>query len=96
MQEQTIEGRALQLLPCATAADVILTPVAHRVGMGLDHEARVAVLLRAVPADRAAVNSVAEILEDFPALSEEHVRAAIAFAAAAARDDMPEPALAGS
>jgi hypothetical protein len=36
------------------------------------------------------------IAEDFPALSEEHVRAAIAFAAAAARDDMPMPALAGS
>jgi uncharacterized protein (DUF433 family) len=54
------------------------------------------VLLRVILADLAAGNSVAEILKDFPALSEEHVRAAIAFAAAAARDDMPVPALAGS
>ncbi len=54
------------------------------------------VLLRAVLADLAAGNDTAEILEDFPTLNEEQVRAAIAFAAAAARDDMPVPALAGS
>jgi uncharacterized protein (DUF433 family) len=54
------------------------------------------VLLRAVLADLADGNGVAEILKDFPSLTEEQVRAAIAFAAAAARDDMPVPALVGS
>jgi uncharacterized protein (DUF433 family) len=54
------------------------------------------VLLRAVLADLAAGNAVAEVLGDFPTLTEEQVRAAIAFAAAAARDDMPVPAVAGS
>jgi uncharacterized protein (DUF433 family) len=54
------------------------------------------VLLRAVLADLAAGNGVAEILGDFPTLTEEQLRAAIALAAAAARDDMPMPAFAGS
>lgn len=36
-----------------------------------------------------------EILGDYPSLTPEHVRAAIAFAAASARDDLPLPALAG-
>jgi len=52
------------------------------------------VLLRAVLADLAEGASVPEILKDFPSLIEEQVRAAIAFAAAAARDDMPVPAIA--
>lgn len=55
------------------------------------------VLLRAVLADLADLAdgaSIQEILKDFPSLTEEQVRAAIAFAAAAARDDMPVPAIA--
>jgi uncharacterized protein (DUF433 family) len=54
------------------------------------------VLLRAVLADLADGASVQQVLVDFPSLTEEHVRAAIAFAAAAARDDMPVPAITGS
>jgi uncharacterized protein (DUF433 family) len=54
------------------------------------------VLLRAVLADLADGASVPQVLVDFPSLTEEHVRAAIAFAAAAARDDMPVPAITGS
>ena len=53
------------------------------------------VLLRAVLADLADGASVSEILTDFPSLTEQQVRAAIAFAAAAARDDMPIPAVVG-
>lgn len=53
------------------------------------------VLLRAVLADLADGASVSEILADFPSLSEQQVRAAIAFAAAAARDDLPLPAVVG-
>lgn len=49
------------------------------------------VLLRVVLADLADGASIEEILRDFPSLTEEHVRAAIAFAAAAARDDIPIP-----
>jgi uncharacterized protein (DUF433 family) len=47
-----------------------------------------------VLADLADGASIQEIVKDFPSLSEEQVRAAIAFAAAAARDDMPVPAIA--
>jgi uncharacterized protein (DUF433 family) len=54
------------------------------------------VLLRALLAYLAAGNVVADILGDFPTLTEERVRAAVAFAATAARDDMPVPAVAGS
>ena len=54
------------------------------------------VLLRVVLADLADGASIQEILADFPSLTEEQVRAAIAFAAAAARDDMPLPAIVGS
>jgi uncharacterized protein (DUF433 family) len=54
------------------------------------------VLLRAVLADLADGASIPDVLRDFPSLSEEHVRAAIAFAAAAARDDMPVPAVAST
>ena len=53
------------------------------------------VLLRVVLADLADGASVSEILTDFPSLTEQQVRAAIAFAAAAARDDMPIPAVVG-
>lgn len=52
------------------------------------------VLLRAVLADLADGASTREILTDFPSLTEDQIRAAIAFAAAAARDDMPVPAIA--
>jgi uncharacterized protein (DUF433 family) len=51
------------------------------------------VLLRAVLADLADGATVEQILEDFPSLTEQHLRAAIAFAAAAARDDLPVPAV---
>jgi uncharacterized protein (DUF433 family) len=53
------------------------------------------ILLRVVLADLADGASVPEILADFPSLTEQQVRAAIAFAAAAARDDMPIPAVVG-
>jgi uncharacterized protein (DUF433 family) len=53
------------------------------------------VLLRAVLADLADGASTPQVLADFPSLTEEHVRAAIAFAAAAARDDLPLPAIIG-
>ena len=46
------------------------------------------VLLRAVLADLADGASTQNILKDFPSLTAEHVRAAIALAAAAARDDV--------
>ena len=47
------------------------------------------VTLRTVLASLAEGASVAEILADFPTLSEEDVRAAIAFAAASAQEDLP-------
>ena len=50
------------------------------------------VTLRTVVASLAAGDSVEEILADFPALNAEHVRAAIAFAAASAEEDLPVPA----
>ena len=50
------------------------------------------VTLRTVLASLAAGDSVEEILADFPALNAEHVRAAIAFAAASAEEDLPVPA----
>ena len=54
------------------------------------------VLLRAVLADPADGASIPDVLGDLPTLTEEQVRAAIAFAAAAARDDMPVPAVLGT
>jgi uncharacterized protein (DUF433 family) len=54
------------------------------------------VLLRTVLADLADGADLQEILKDFPSLTQEHVRAAIAFAADAARDDMPVPAIVSS
>ena len=51
------------------------------------------VTLRTVLASLAEGATVAEILGDFPSLTEEHVRAAIAFAAASAQEDLPLPGL---
>jgi uncharacterized protein (DUF433 family) len=47
------------------------------------------VTLRTVLASLADGDSADAILEAFPSLSVEHVRAAIAYAAASAADDMP-------
>ncbi len=49
--------------------------------------------LRTVLASLAAGDSAEEILADFPSLSAEDIRAAIAFAAASAAEDIPVPAL---
>jgi uncharacterized protein (DUF433 family) len=46
-----------------------------------------------VLADLADGATIEQILKDFPSLNEQHVRAAIAFAAASARDDIPVPAV---
>lgn len=51
------------------------------------------VTLRTVFASLADGDSIEEILADFPALKAEDVRAAIAFAAASAADDLPIPAI---
>jgi uncharacterized protein (DUF433 family) len=45
--------------------------------------------LRTVLASLAESATIAEILEDFPTLTEEDVRAVIAFAAASAEEDLP-------
>lgn len=47
------------------------------------------VTLRTVLASLAEGASVSEILADFPTLCEQDVRAAIAFAAASAQEDLP-------
>jgi uncharacterized protein (DUF433 family) len=49
------------------------------------------VTLRTVLASLAEGATTDQILEDFPTLSEEDVRAAIAFAAASAQEDLPVP-----
>lgn len=49
------------------------------------------VTLRSVLASLAEGDSIGSILEDFPTLTEEDVRAAIAFAAASAGEDLPIP-----
>ncbi len=54
------------------------------------------VLLRTVLADLADGATIEQILKDFPSLNDQQIRAAIAFAAAAARDDMPVPAIVDS
>jgi uncharacterized protein (DUF433 family) len=51
------------------------------------------VTLRTVLASLAEGATVAEIIADFPSLSEEDVRAAIAFAAASAEEDLPVPGI---
>lgn len=49
------------------------------------------VTLRTVLATLAEGDSIESMLEDFPTLTEEDVRAAIAFAAASAEEDLPAP-----
>jgi uncharacterized protein (DUF433 family) len=51
------------------------------------------VLLRTVLASLAAGEAVEDILADFPSLKADDVRAAIAFAAASAEEDLPVPAI---
>lgn len=51
------------------------------------------VTLRTVLASLADGDSVEQILEGFPTLTPEDVRAAIAFAAASAEEGLPVPAL---
>jgi uncharacterized protein (DUF433 family) len=47
------------------------------------------VTLNTVLASLAEGATVQQILDDFPTLTEDHVRAAIAFAAASAQEDLP-------
>jgi len=49
------------------------------------------VTLRTILSSLAEGATIDEILADFPALTEIHVRAVIAFAAASAEDDLPLP-----
>jgi uncharacterized protein (DUF433 family) len=47
------------------------------------------VTLRTVLASLAEGSSFQEIVQDYPSLSEEHVRAVVAFAATCAKEDLP-------
>jgi uncharacterized protein (DUF433 family) len=49
--------------------------------------------LRTVLASLAQGSTIEELLREFPTLSEQAVRAAIAFAAASAQEDIPVPEL---
>ena len=49
------------------------------------------VLLRVVLGQLAQGVPIASILAEFPSLTEEHLRACIAFAAASAAEDLPAP-----
>jgi uncharacterized protein (DUF433 family) len=51
------------------------------------------VTVRTILASLAEGARIEEILEDFPTLTEEAVRAVIAFAAASAEEDLPIPAV---
>ena len=51
------------------------------------------VTVRTVLASLAEGATAGEILKDFPTLSESDIRAVIAFAAAAAEEDLPVPAV---
>jgi uncharacterized protein (DUF433 family) len=51
--------------------------------------------MRTVLASLAEGATIQEILDDFPTLTEESVRAVIAFAASVAEEDMPLPAIPG-
>jgi len=51
------------------------------------------VTLRTVLASLASGDSIEEILVDFPSLKADDIRAAIAFAAASAEEDLPIPAI---
>ncbi|MBV9491494.1 MAG: DUF433 domain-containing protein [Verrucomicrobia bacterium] len=45
--------------------------------------------MRTVLASLAEGGSFEQILEDYPSLTQDHLRAAIAFAAASAKEDLP-------
>jgi uncharacterized protein (DUF433 family) len=47
------------------------------------------VTLRTVLASLAEGSSFEQILEDYPSLTQDHLRAAVAFAAASAKEDLP-------
>ena len=47
------------------------------------------VTLRTVLASLAEGSSFQEILQDYPSLSEEHIRAGVVFAATSAKEDLP-------
>jgi uncharacterized protein (DUF433 family) len=49
--------------------------------------------LRTVLASLAEGATFEEILEDFPTLTAEHLRAVVAFAASSAQEDLPVPGL---
>jgi uncharacterized protein (DUF433 family) len=49
--------------------------------------------LRTVLASLAEGSTIEELLREFPTLTEDSVRAAIAFAAASAEEDMPVPGI---
>jgi uncharacterized protein (DUF433 family) len=51
------------------------------------------VTVRTILASLVEGSRIEDILEDFPTLTEEDVRAVIAFAAASAEDDLPIPAV---
>jgi uncharacterized protein (DUF433 family) len=51
------------------------------------------VTIRTILASLAEGDSIREILADFPSLTEDDVQGVIAFAAAAAEDDLPIPAV---
>ena len=51
------------------------------------------VTLRTVLASLADGDSIEQILKSFPTLTEQQIRAAIAFAAASAQEDLPLPEL---
>lgn len=53
------------------------------------------VTLRTLLASLSEGDSVEEILADYPTLTVEDIRAVIAFAANAAREDMPAPRVSG-
>ena len=54
------------------------------------------VTLRTVLSSLAEGATVAEILTDFPSLTEEDIRAAISFAAYSAQEDLPIPGVPGN
>jgi uncharacterized protein (DUF433 family) len=60
-------------------------------GQPIFHGTRVT--LRTVLASLAEGDSEAELLKEFPTLTHEHIRAAIAFAAASAEEDLPRSSL---
>jgi uncharacterized protein (DUF433 family) len=51
------------------------------------------VLLRTVLASLAEGDSFEDLLKAFPSLSEDHLKAAVAFAASSALEDQPVPAV---